>query len=242
MQHDAFLSPSPFHSLYPLANYISYDSLSQTYRNLVLNVSANFKPQFYHQTVHYPQWKTTMQTELNAMEKNHKWFVVFLPSGKHSVGCKWVYKIKYKQDGFVDRHKACLVAKRYIQQEGIDFFKTFSPVAKLVTVKVLLALAATHGWHISQLDVNNAFINGNLSEEICMDLSLGYIPLKTQADLSSKMVCKLYKSIYGLRQASRQWYSKFSQALLHSGFSQSHSDHTLLTKGTGSSLLLFSCM
>ena len=166
------------------------------------------------------------------MEDNHTWSVAPLPEGKHSIGCRWVYKVKYKSNGQVDRYKARLVAKGYTQQAGIDFLDTFSPVAKLTTVRILLSIAAVKNWSLLQLDINNAFLNGDLFEEVYMDLPLGY-PVQGE-----KLVCKLHKSIYGLRQASRQWFHKFSHALTSHGFVQSKSDYSLFHIGKGDTLVL----
>lgn len=198
----------------------------------MLNVSSQVEPQYFHQAIKHLEWREAIKVELAAMESNHTWSVTSLPIGKNSIGCRWVFKIKYNFDGSIERHKARLVAKGYTQQEGLDYFDTFSPVAKIVTVKVLLALVASRGWHLFQLDVNNAFLNGGLFEEVYMDLPPGY-EVHTAGKKGEKLVCKLHKSIYGFKQASRQWNSKFTQALIQYGFTQSKADYSLLTKGFG---------
>ncbi|XP_020240327.2 uncharacterized protein LOC109819131 [Cajanus cajan] len=177
----------------------------------------------------FPCWNNAMKAEITALEKTNTWILVELPPGKHPIGCKWVYKIKHKPDGSIERYKARLVAKGFTQLEGIDYFETFSPVAKITTFRVLLALAAAKGWHLQQLDVNNAFLHGDLDEEVYMKLPPGLT-----AD-SPNQVCKLQRSLYGLKQASRQWHSKLTTALLSLGYTQSMADHSLFVKNTGSS-------
>ena len=151
---------------------------------------------------------TAMAKEIQALESNGTWILCDLTKDKLPIGCKWVYKIIYHSDGSVERYKACLVAKGYTQVEGIDYHDTFAPVAKLVTVRLLLSIAAIQSWPLHQMDVNNAFLQGDLDEEVYMKLLPGF------STKGVPSVCKLNKSIYGLKQASRQWFSKFSTTLI----------------------------
>jgi hypothetical protein len=141
-----------------------------------------------------------MQAAISAFEKNNTRVLTNLPSNKHSTGCKWMFKIIHKADGFIERYKARLVAKGYTQSEGIDYYKTFSPVIKLTSMRCLLAIAPIKGWHLYQLNVNNAFLHGDLNEEVYMSLSPGY------SSKRGSQVCHLKKSLYSLKKASRQWF------------------------------------
>jgi hypothetical protein len=170
-----------------------------------------------------------MKAEINALEANDTWQLTSLPPHKHVIGYKWVYKVKLKADGSLEKYKARLVAKGYIESEGLDYYETFAHVAKLATVRCLLVVVVAKNWHLHQVDVNNAFLHGDLDEEVYMELPLGF------GTKGGSQVCKLKKSLYGLKQARRQWFSKFSNALLRLGFIQSKSDYNLFTRLDGSS-------
>ena len=164
-----------------------------------------------------------MQSELATLKANNTYFLTPLPPGKQTIGCRWVYKIKRKSNDSLEHYKARLVAKGYTQLEGIDYHNTFSPTAKMVTIRCLLALATAQNWSLHQLDVHNAFLHGDLSEEICMSLP----PIFQRQE--ENLVYRLNKSLYGLTQASRQWFSKFSTAIQGVGFIQSKADYSLFT-------------
>ncbi|GJT37724.1 putative RNA-directed DNA polymerase [Tanacetum coccineum] len=169
-------------------------------------------------------WIEAMNNEMDALYRNDTWEIVELPFGRKAIGGKWVYKIKYKSSGDIDRYKARYVAKGYNQKEGIDFDETFSPVVKIVTVRCVINLAVQYDWSIFQLDVNNAFLYGDLDETVYMSLPEGFFNPR------DNRVCRLKKSLYGLKQAPRQWNAKLTQTLIEHGFIQSKSDYSLFTK------------
>ncbi|KAL0413994.1 UNVERIFIED_CONTAM: Retrovirus-related Pol polyprotein from transposon RE2 [Sesamum radiatum] len=169
------------------------------------------------------EWRQAMKSEIQALERNGTWELVKAPTDKKPIGCRWIYKLKLKPDGSIEGYKARLVAKGYNQVEGEDYTDCFAPVAKAVTVRLFLAVAVSKGWAIHHLDVNNAFLHGSLKEDIYMDPPEGY-------EVKPGYVCKLRKSLYGLKQASRQWNQKFTEKLEVFGFVQSKNDYCLFTK------------
>ncbi|KAL4575087.1 hypothetical protein LXL04_021928 [Taraxacum kok-saghyz] len=337
MQNDGSSPTVPPSVLYPISEVLSYSKLSSTHFAYSCSLSTQAEPTSYKEAIQYPEWKQAMDEEIQALELNNTWTVVPLPKDRKPLGCKWVFKLKRKADGSIERHKARLVAKGFNQQEGVDFLDTYSPVAKLVTNKIwkfarlgkwssaaadtgrvigtrvvswaqsvlefcfhnkiwkfarlgkwssaaadtgrvigtrvvswaqsvlefcfhvfscgeskeldiaqvrskttstrlsfstikMQGVTAQKWWPLLQLDVNNAFLNGDLEEEVYIQLPQGYTP-PTVKDAKVPLACKLQKSLYGLRQASRQWYAKFSSFLISKGFTQSKADFSLFTKG-----------
>ena len=147
---------------------------------------------------------------------------------KNPISCKWMYRVKYISDGTVQRYKACLVIRGDHQVEGLDYNETFTPVAKMSTVLCFLAVAVSKGWDLHQLDVNNAFLHGDLDKKVFMKL-----PPRFTCSSPTK-VCRLQKSLYGLRQAPRHWFAKLSRKLREYGFVHSYADYFLFTHLKGS--------
>ncbi|KAM0034727.1 putative RNA-directed DNA polymerase [Helianthus debilis subsp. tardiflorus] len=169
-----------------------------------------------------------MEIEMEALLRNKTWEKCVLPPGKKTVGCRWVFTIKHKPDGSIERYKARLVAKGYTQTYGIDYSETFSPVAKIDTIRVLFSIAANEGWPLHQFDVKNAFLHGELKEEVYMEAPPGFT-----TDFKTREVCRLKKTLYGLKQSPRAWFGRFTLAMKRYGFQQSNSDHTLFLKRRG---------
>lgn len=164
-----------------------YNTSSQT-------ASTPDDPTCFSQASKHTAWRAAMADELTALTHNLTWDLVPLPSGAHVVGAKWLYKTKYKSDGSIQRHKARLVAKGYSQQEGIDYFETFSPVVKPATIQIVLTIALSRKWYVHQLDVNNAFLHGDLQDTVYMEQPPGFVDPQFPT-----FVCKLKKSLYWLK-------------------------------------------
>lgn len=179
-------------------------------------------PTTYKQASQYHHWREAMKAEFDALLKNHTWDLVPRDSNKNVIACKWLFRVKKNPDGTIDRYKARLVAKGFTQRAGIDYHSTFSPVVKQTTIRLVLSIAVQQNWPLHQLDVNNAFLQGHLDEEVFMQQPPGF----EHADLPHH-VCRLRKAIYGLKQAPRAWYTELTKFLFQMGFTKSKSDHSL---------------
>ncbi|KAK1653449.1 hypothetical protein QYE76_071254 [Lolium multiflorum] len=169
-----------------------------------------------------PNWRDAMQEEYNALLENKTWTLVPSSPNKNIIDCKWVYRIKRRADGTIDRYKARLVAKGFKQRYGIDYEDTFSPVVKIATIRIVLSIAVSRGWSLRQLDVKNAFLHGVLEQEVYMKQPPGFEHPDTPHH-----VCRLDKALYGLKQAPRAWYSRLSAKLQDFGFIPSKADTSL---------------
>jgi len=179
------------------------------------------------------KWFNAMKEELKSMDDNQVWDLVELPESYKQVGCKWVFKTKRDSKGNIERYKARLVAKGFTQKDGIDYKETFSPVSKKDSLRIILALVAHYDLELHQMDVKTAFLNGDLEEEIYMDQPEGFVSTGKE-----NMVCKLKKSIYGLKQASRQWYIKFNDTITSYGFVENTIDRCIYMKVNGSMFVI----
>ena len=147
-----------------MSNYVSYHRLSKESGSFANQLSTVSIPTNMQEALGDPRWKEAMNEEMKSLQKNSTWKVVELPKGKKPVGCRWVFTIKYKADGTIERFKARLVTMGYTQTYGIDYMETFAPVAKINTVRILISMAVNLDWQLHQFDVKNAFLHGDLQE------------------------------------------------------------------------------
>lgn len=172
------------------------------------------EPTCVSEALTHPQWHAAMSEEFTALLKHGT-----PPPNANIIGCKWVFLIKRKPDGSIDKYKARLVAKGFHQRPGLDYNETFSPVVKPVTIRVVLSIALMYDWPIRQLNISNAFLHGTLDKPVYMSQPPGF-----QDPTHPSHVCMLRKSLYSLKQAPRAWYQALSSALINFGFTQSLSD------------------
>ena len=170
----------------------------------------------WQQAMKHKHWRDAMSREFTSTNENRTWDLEEASQHMNVVGCRWVFTIKYNPDGSIDIYKARIVAKSYHQQQGIDYGDTFCPVIKSTTIRIVLGLAVNHDWPVRQIDVNTAFLQGHLQEEVFMSQPPGFTDLDRPHH-----VCKLRNALYGLKQAPRAWYSELKTFLIRSGFKNS---------------------
>jgi hypothetical protein len=158
-------------------------------------------------------WRAAMQEEIDSVERNRTWELADLPQGHRAITLKWVYKLKRNEAGEIVKHKARLVVRGFVQQEGIDFDEAFAPVVRMESVRLLLALAAQEGWQVHHMDVKSGFLNGNLKKEVYVRQPTGFIVAGEEGK-----VLRLRKALYGLRQALQAWNSKLDNTLKKMNF------------------------
>ena len=179
------------------------------------------------------EWESAMKSEMKSLMQNEVWDLVELPNGRSAVGCKWVFKKKSDAEGKVERYKARLVAQGFAQRYGQDYDETFCPVVRFESVRTVIALAAKYGLKLHQMDITTAFLNGDLKESIYMKQPEGYA-IKGK----EKLVCKLKKSLYGLKQSPRCWNEALDKHLTKMGFEQTNSDPCVYTASGGELFLI----
>jgi hypothetical protein len=209
-------------NVHDISNYVSYEALSPSHLAFVASLQLVHIPTDWTVAKQDPKWCVAMREELEALRKNQTWELTTLPDGKKAVGCKWVFTVKQSPEGKIERYKARLVARGYSQTYGIDYDETFAPVAKMNTVRILISCAANFGWPLHQLDVKNAFLHGDLQEEVYME-----VPPGMAAAENGGKVCKLKKALYGLKQSPRAWFDRFRRAVCAMGYRQCNGDHTV---------------
>lgn len=203
-------------TLFSLKSHVSH--VVRDSQSFVMNVSHNCEPNSFEEASMDPAWQRAMTQEFTALHDNNTWTLTTLPIDKKAIGCRWIYKVKYKAYGSIERYM-------------LDYIETFSSVVKMMTVWALIATAAKKQWDIYQLDVDNAFCHGNLHEEVYINVPQGLV------NPHKNVVCRINKSLYDLKQASRQWYEKLTATLHTRGYVHSFHDYSLFCRKRGTSTI-----
>lgn len=198
----------------------------------LMQLSDN-EPRNFEDAKSNSDWVKAMKAEINSIEKNDTWNLIELPRGVKPIGLKWVFKVKRNADGSINKYKARLVAKGYVQQAGVDYDEVFAPVARLETIRLLIAIAACKGWELHHLDVKSAFLHGELSETVYVSQPDGFIKPGEE-----HKVYKLHKALYGLKQAPRAWNTKLNGILKDMQFHRCLQEQAIYRKASGNHLLI----
>ena len=193
-------------------------------------------PISFEKAIESQKWKDAMMKEMESIEKSQTWELTNLPIGMKPIGVKWIFKTKFKENGEIDKFKARLVTKGCAQQYGLDYTEVFASIVRLDIIRIILAIATQYGWIVFHLDVKNAFLHGELKEDIYVQQPTGFVK-KEEED----KVYKLKKALYGLKQAPRTWYNKIEAYFVCNGFDKCLYEHTLFTKSNeGGKILIVS--
>lgn len=206
--------------------------------NTKLSLTVSFiqnlpkEPTTVTQALKDEHWRKSLSVEFDAHQRNQTWNLVPPDPSQNVSGCKWVFKKKHFSTGVLDRYKSRLTVKKFTQQYGVDYAEAFSPIIKTTTIRLVLDEAVNKSWPIKKLDVNNAFLQGTLTEEVYMTQPPGFV----NADHPNH-VCRLNKAIYGLKQAPRTWYMELKEHLLNIGFANSLADTSLFIYHQGTTFI-----
>jgi hypothetical protein len=198
-----------------------------------LHVVSSDEPTSFDEAEQSPHWRKAMLEEMRSIEENGTWYLSELPPGRRAIGLKWVFKVKHDEQGRIVKHKARLVMKGYAQRRGLDYDEVFAPVARLDSIRLLIALAAHQSWSIHHLDVKSAFLNGDLMEEVYVKQPTGFINSGNE-----HKVLRLRKALYGLHQAPRAWNAKLDDTMLSFGFCKCPSEPAIYTRCVDSNQLV----
>jgi hypothetical protein len=212
---------------------LTYDGFVTHHYAYMVKVIQEVEPTCFEQAIRNPKWDNAMDEDMADLDANSTWELVVLLEDKKAIGCKWVYKVKHNANGSMSRYKVRLVAKGYAQTYGINYEEPYSPITKMTTIRVIIAMATAKGWSLHQMDIKNVFFHGDLHEEVYMEQPPGYVD-QTHPNL----VCRLKKALYGLKQAPRAWSDKIGQYLVTNGFQTSNADFSLYVKKTDHGIVI----
>ncbi|KAI3734277.1 hypothetical protein L6452_13742 [Arctium lappa] len=217
-------------------SYLVEGTQKKVTKEVILSINIEDDPKTYKEAMSSrdaPLWKEAINDEMDSIMGNGTWELADLPKGAKPIGSKWVFKRKLHPGGSISAFKARLVAKGYRQKEGIDYFDTYAPVARISSIRTLIAISAIKGLYIHQMDVKTTFLNGYLNEEVYMEQPEGFV-----VPGQENKVCRLIKSLYGLKQAPKQWHEIFDTTVTSFGFRHNGTDRCIYSKCTKESTVI----